>query len=191
MTPTVASSGHVWILREEVEALKGNNKVPELAAALKQLDGDLQTQPFVYARVFPDSMARHDWRRVQIGAGKELPARTDVLVSANPEGGDQQCADVAQLSHLNEPALLRLVEQRYAEKNIYTRAGPVLVAMNPFENMEASLYGADQLSKYQGARCALAPAPRAGYELRLDVLSGLTHQSWRVQARGAAAAPRL
>eukprot|EP00966_Prymnesium_polylepis_P324399 7380446-Prymnesium_polylepis.1 len=185
MAPTIATSGHVWILRETVDSLKGNNKLPELATALKQAEGDAKSHPFVYARVFPDSMGRHDWRRVQIGAGKELPARTDVLASANPD--TDTTADAALLSHLNEPALLRLVEQRYANKMIYTRAGPVLVAMNPFESMEETLYSPEQFSLYQGAR-PVEPHPPHVFEvawLAYDAMRGRVRGKEGAQVRGS------
>ena len=176
MAGTISSSGHVWILREAVEKLKGPNKLPDLLKALNQRGTVTANAPFVYARVFPDATGRHDQRRVQIGAGKELVASTSVLVNANPEAEDAEPeADVAPLSHLNEPALLRLVERRYAKKQIYTRAGPVLVAMNPFESMEESLYGPDQLALYQGSRPIVPPPPHV-FEVAwsaYDALRGL------------------
>jgi hypothetical protein len=94
---SVNTSSHVWILREAVDALKGMNKLPELAAALRQSDPSA-AQPYVYARVFPDSSMRHDWRRVKLPAGKQLAARIDVLVSANPEEGVTPSADAAPYS---------------------------------------------------------------------------------------------
>ena len=127
MANHISSSGHVWILREAVEKLKGPNKLPDLLKALNQLDTLSTDAPFVYARVFPEATGRPDQRRVQIGLGKELVASTSVLVNANPEAeGAEPEADVTAISYLNEPALLRLVERRYAKKQIYTRADPVL-----------------------------------------------------------------
>eukprot|EP00268_Persea_americana_P033900 TRINITY_DN33547_c0_g1_i3.p1 TRINITY_DN33547_c0_g1~~TRINITY_DN33547_c0_g1_i3.p1 ORF type:complete len:1225 (-),score=304.05 TRINITY_DN33547_c0_g1_i3:415-4089(-) len=67
-----------------------------------------------------------------------LPANPDIL-----EGVD----DLLQLSYLNEPSVLHNIRQRYACDKIYTKAGPILVAINPFKAV--FLYGNDFVSAYR------------------------------------------
>ncbi|KAG7649158.1 IQ motif EF-hand binding site [Arabidopsis thaliana x Arabidopsis arenosa] len=52
-----------------------------------------------------------------------------------------------QLSYLNEPAVLYNLEYRYNQDMIYTKAGPVLVAVNPFK--EVPLYGNRNIEAYR------------------------------------------
>ena len=100
-------------------------------------------------------------RRVHVEAdGSETTALASELLAANPEIQDD-CDDIGRLSHLNEAALLHLVASRYRARQIYTRAGPVLVAFNPFTRVP-SLYGAEQLARYEESAmsdtsAALAP----------------------------------
>ena len=177
----VNTTGHVWILRELVGQLKGPAKLPELHNALQMLEQDVEDMPFVFARVFPDGSARPDMRRVQLASGgKELPASTRVLMNANPEQGIAVEDDAALISHLNEPSLLRLIQRRYAERQIYTRAGPVLVAMNPFESMEADMYGPNMLAKYQGQqRAGVVRPPPHVYEV-----ASAAYEALRGKVRG-------
>ncbi|KAL3642242.1 hypothetical protein CASFOL_013057 [Castilleja foliolosa] len=65
-----------------------------------------------------------------------LPANADVL-----EGVD----DLVQLSYLNEPSILHILQYRYSKDIIY--AGPVLVAFNPFKDVQ--LYGSDFITAYR------------------------------------------
>ena len=53
------------------------------------------------------------------------------LVPANP-GVLDGAADLTGLTYLNEPSILHGLALRYAEDAIYTHAGPVLIALNPF-----------------------------------------------------------
>lgn len=53
-----------------------------------------------------------------------VPADTEV-----PEGSN----DLTRLSYLNEPSILHHLEQRFQQGEIYTAAGSVLVAINPFK----------------------------------------------------------
>ncbi|CAH2077785.1 unnamed protein product [Thlaspi arvense] len=55
--------------------------------------------------------------------------------------------DLIQLSYLNEPSLLYNLRVRYSQDLIYSKAGPVLIAVNPFKNVQ--IYGNDILSAYQ------------------------------------------
>ena len=59
--------------------------------------------------------------------------------------GQEDAEDIAELSNLNEPSLMELVRTRYSSgdhASIYTRAGPVLVAVNPFTDV-SELYSGD------------------------------------------------
>ena len=57
--------------------------------------------------------------------------------------------DIGKLSELNEPALYHLVAARFlVHRKMYTRAGPVLVALNPFAQ-QPKLYATDVLEAYQ------------------------------------------
>ncbi|KAL9252357.1 Myosin-1-like protein [Drosera capensis] len=60
---------------------------------------------------------------------------TTELLPANPEileGVD----DLIQLSYLNEPSVLHNLQHRYSHNMIYSKAGPVLIAINPFKDMQ-------------------------------------------------------
>ncbi|XP_008345271.1 myosin-2-like isoform X3 [Malus domestica] len=67
-----------------------------------------------------------------------LPANPDVL-----EGVD----DLIQLSYLNEPAVLYNLQCRYSQDMIYSKAGPVLIAINPFKDVQ--IYGKDSIRAYR------------------------------------------
>lgn len=71
-------------------------------------------------------------------AGKAVEELQDgqggVLVPANP-ALQRAIADLTQLSYLNEPSILDNLTQRYRVDNIYTNAGPVLIAVNPCRNL--------------------------------------------------------
>lgn len=54
--------------------------------------------------------------------------------------------DLTTLSHLNEPSILFTLKERYANKNIYTKSGNILVAINPFEKL--SLYSDKIINNY-------------------------------------------
>jgi myosin-5 len=71
------------------------------------------------------------------------------LLPANPASLDD-AHDIGSLSHLNEPALLHVVAARYHRQTIYTKAGPVLIALNPFQRMP-QLYADALLDEYARA----------------------------------------
>ena len=61
---------------------------------------------------------------------------------------DDQVDNLINLTYLNEPAILRCLEVRYASSSIYTYTGPILIALNPFRSLEAELYHPKILEKY-------------------------------------------
>ncbi|CAN6728034.1 unnamed protein product [Malus baccata var. baccata] len=77
---------------------------------------------------------------------KVVTVKTEDLVSANPDILDG-VDDLMQLSYLNEPSVLYNLQYRYNQDMIYTKAGPVLVAVNPFKRV--SLYGNEYIEAYK------------------------------------------
>ncbi|CAK7567648.1 MAG: Myosin type-2 heavy chain 1 [Sporothrix epigloea] len=61
--------------------------------------------------------------------------------------------DLTNLSHLNEPAVLQAIRLRYAQKEIYTYSGIVLIATNPFARVD-SLYVHGMVQVYAGKQRA-------------------------------------
>ncbi|KAJ7297028.1 hypothetical protein O6H91_Y084700 [Diphasiastrum complanatum] len=82
-----------------------------------------------------------DGQIFEVGSTKILPANPEIL-----EGVD----DLIQLSYLNEPAVLHNLQYRYAQDTIYTKAGPVLIAINPFKKIP--IYGPDYVQIYRNER---------------------------------------
>ncbi|KAI4313211.1 hypothetical protein L6164_026207 [Bauhinia variegata] len=83
---------------------------------------------------------------ISLPDGKVLKVKTESLVSANPDILDG-VDDLMQLSYLNEPSVLYNLQYRYDQNMIYTKAGPVLVAVNPFKKVP--LYGIDYIEAYK------------------------------------------
>ncbi|MCO5570788.1 hypothetical protein L7F22_024516 [Adiantum nelumboides] len=73
-----------------------------------------------------EGQSRTHRRLLKLPSSKILPANPVIL-----EGVD----DLIQLSYLNEPAVLHNLRYRYVDNKIYTRAGPVLIAVNPFKSV--------------------------------------------------------
>lgn len=63
-----------------------------------------------------------------------ISCKPDLLVPANPVILDG-VPDLTSLTYLNEPSILHGLNLRYAEDEIYTHAGPVLIAINPFKQV--------------------------------------------------------
>ncbi|KAI8557739.1 hypothetical protein RHMOL_Rhmol04G0033200 [Rhododendron molle] len=79
-----------------------------------------------------------DGAAVKVSTGELLPANPDIL-----EGVD----DLIQLSYLNEPSVLHNLQYRYSHDMIYSKAGPVLIAINPFKDVQC--YGTDFVTAYR------------------------------------------
>lgn len=86
-----------------------------------------------------------DVAHVKSSDDKVLTISTENLLPANPEILDS-VGDFIQLSYLNEPSVIHNLQSRYSRDMIYTKAGPVLVSVNPFK--EVPLYGNDFVAAY-------------------------------------------
>ncbi|GAB2230708.1 hypothetical protein Droror1_Dr00014991 [Drosera rotundifolia] len=83
---------------------------------------------------------------VLLSTGNVVKVLTTELLPANPEileGVD----DLIQLSYLNEPSVLHNLQYRYSHNMIYSKAGPVLIAINPFKDMQ--IYGNHYFTAYR------------------------------------------
>ncbi|XP_074380743.1 myosin-2-like [Apium graveolens] len=83
---------------------------------------------------------------VLLGNGNLVIASTGELLPANPgilEGVD----DLIQLSYLNEPSVLHNLHFRFTHDKFYSKAGTVLIAINPFKKLK--LYGNDYVAAYR------------------------------------------
>ncbi|EEF36593.1 myosin vIII, putative [Ricinus communis] len=83
---------------------------------------------------------------VSLSAGNFVKVSTADLLPANPdilEGVD----DLIKLSYLNEPSVLYNLKHRYSQDMIYSKAGPVLIAFNPFKVVP--LYGNEIIGAYK------------------------------------------
>lgn len=83
---------------------------------------------------------------ISLPEGKVLKVKSENLVSANPDILDG-VDDLMQLSYLNELSVLYNLHYRYKQDMIYTKAGPVLVAINPFKKV--ALYGNYYIEAYK------------------------------------------
>ncbi|KAF8398666.1 hypothetical protein HHK36_014521 [Tetracentron sinense] len=83
---------------------------------------------------------------ISLPEGKVLKVHAESLLAANPDILDG-VDDLMQLSYLNEPSVLYNLQYRYNQDLIYTKAGPVLIAINPFK--EVPLYGDDYIEAYK------------------------------------------
>ena len=82
-------------------------------------------------------------------------------------GPDSHIDDLATLDPLNESSMLALLRARYEEArtkhhSIYTRAGPVIVAVNPLSSaVKATLYTPSLRKKHHKAAAATAAREKA------------------------------
>ena len=77
------------------------------------------------------------------GVERELPPlRNPPLLEASD--------DLTSLSHLNEASVLYTIMNRYQQRFIYTYSGIVLIAVNPF--FDLNLYGPEIIQAYAGRR---------------------------------------
>ncbi|XP_066380540.1 myosin-1-like [Miscanthus floridulus] len=83
---------------------------------------------------------------LKVSEGKVLRLKTESLQPANPEILDG-VDDLMQLSYLSEPSVLYNLQYRYSQDMIMTKAGPVLVAVNPFKKV--ALYGSEYIDAYR------------------------------------------
>ncbi|KAI5420478.1 myosin-2 [Lathyrus oleraceus] len=83
---------------------------------------------------------------VLLSNGKVLNLATSEIVPANPnilDGVD----NLIKLAYLNEPSVLHNLRFRYSQEMIYSKAGPILIALNPFKDLQ--IYGNNYVFTYR------------------------------------------
>lgn len=122
----LGKGSRVWYRHVEKDKT-GQEKTTWLLADIKDAsDGSISIQLSSADDGVPGLLAGKSVEGLQDGNG--------VLVPANPPL-QRAIADLTQLSYLNEPSILDNLTQRYKAENIYTNAGPVLIAVNPCKNL--------------------------------------------------------
>lgn len=84
---------------------------------------------------------------LQLEGGEVVTVSNRAIVPANPTVQDG-IQELTHLTYLNEPSILFNFQHRYSSDQIYTFAGPVLVALNPCK--ELPLYTDDVAARYKG-----------------------------------------
>ncbi|KAL9236379.1 hypothetical protein vseg_011058 [Gypsophila vaccaria] len=90
---------------------------------------------------------------VQLASGSVVKVLTTDLLPANPDILDG-VDDLIQLSYLNEPSVVSNLHYRYSRDQIYSKAGLVLIAINPFKAVK--MYESNHIIEYKQK---LADAP--------------------------------
>ncbi|XVE80224.1 hypothetical protein DITRI_Ditri14bG0122500 [Diplodiscus trichospermus] len=83
---------------------------------------------------------------VSLSNGNVVKVSTSELLPANPEIVEG-VHDLVQLSYLNEPSVLHNLKYRYSRDMIYSKAGRVLIAVNPFKDVQ--IYEKDFITSYR------------------------------------------
>jgi myosin-5 len=84
--------------------------------------------------------------RTEDGQSVSVPRGSD-RVSQRTPAGMEAVDNLTTLPDLDEPNMLHSLCVRYTQQKIYTRTGPILVAMNPWQ--ELRLYGQEIMSLYR------------------------------------------
>ena len=120
----------------------------------------------VWARL--DATSQDDWQPATVlsrDVGARQPDAAESNVEIVTDGGERavlpagrvtprnaedqdRVPDLAQLVHLSEPCLLHALAERYADGDIYTYTGSIMIALNPWKPVE-QLYTPEQLAAYR------------------------------------------
>ncbi|KAJ0751279.1 putative myosin ATPase [Helianthus annuus] len=83
---------------------------------------------------------------VVLSDGSAITISTGEILPANEKHLDD-VEDLVELCYLNEPSVLHNLKYRYSRDVIYSKAGNVLLAVNPFK--EVKIYGNDFVTAYK------------------------------------------
>jgi myosin heavy subunit len=104
---------------------------------------------------------------VVIADGRQLTVASDKLEPANTEDV-AAFTDITEMTHLNEPAILSFCLDRFNVDQIYTYAGPVLIAFNPCKRLP-DLFTEALRKDYQGKHFIFFRLHRSGlYNIQIS-----------------------
>ncbi|KAD4385990.1 hypothetical protein E3N88_26159 [Mikania micrantha] len=83
---------------------------------------------------------------VMLSDGSDITISTGEILPANTESLDV-VDDLVELCYLNEPSVLHNLQYRYNRNLIYSKAGSVLLAINPFKDVD--IFGNDFVRAYK------------------------------------------
>ncbi|KAL8272089.1 hypothetical protein Esti_004024 [Eimeria stiedai] len=87
---------------------------------------------------------------VQSENGASKTVDQSECLNANVGIAAEACNDLSKLPHANEAAAMHIIKERYVRDLIYTYAGRLLIAMNPFKAIPG-LYDPQTITRYQNA----------------------------------------
>jgi hypothetical protein len=154
------TASDVWYYLQEAEVghwLKGN--VCEVSVAINNSDGiGIRSCKFVIRDLSSGDMVSVDTK--EFGTEFELVKRRDASleipsaslsasspVSSPVSSSFLQLRDLTHLTHLNEPEVLECLQKRFQAAAMYTSTGPILLAVNPFQDLPGN-YSAALLDQY-------------------------------------------
>ncbi|CAN1775291.1 VIII-2 [Linum perenne] len=132
--------------RKELECKMGSFGSRKMRKVLDSVDSNpyakemnsTESMPNINEMGSEDNIGYFIRKVVNVPTGQLLPANPDIL-----DGVD----DLMQLSFLNEPSVLHNLKYRYTKDMIYSKAGPVLIAVNPFKDVP--LFGENAIAAYK------------------------------------------
>ncbi|CAH8361175.1 unnamed protein product [Eruca vesicaria subsp. sativa] len=99
--------------------------------------------------------------KVQCTSGKTVVVKVSNTYPKDMEVPPSGVADMTTLAYLHEPGVLQNLKSRYYLDDIYTYTGDILIAVNPFKQLE-NLYNDHMIANYKGAPFgSLMPHPFA------------------------------
>jgi myosin V len=71
-----------------------------------------------------------------------------------------EISDMTSLSYLNEPEMIACLKARYDHELIYTNIGTILIAINPFKQLNPLIYSVETIQRYSASESHTA-SPRS------------------------------
>ena len=94
--------------------------------------------------------------------------------SSVDEGHSMPPADLVELTHLHEPAIVCALEARYQEDIIYTNTGSILLAVNPFKKID-NLYTREMMERYWNHDDSESTPPPHAFSVAERAFSSMMH----------------
>jgi myosin-5 len=97
---------------------------------------------------------------------KMVTLKASQIYARNTSFATKDLDDMVYFSYLHEAAVLNNVMKRYLRQQIYTRAGEILIIMNPYklirDKNDVSIYDPLYMAKYRSSRQAIASGMPSG-----------------------------